>query len=62
MTPRTKLLVALPVIAAFVILLVYYRLFSSPIIIAVIFVAYIAVSLRNRRKFEGQKAKNRQGS
>jgi len=57
LTPRNKLLVALPVIAAFVILLVYLQLFSSPIIIAIIFVAYVAVSLRNRRKFEKQKSK-----
>ena len=55
MTPKTKLLLALPVIAAVVIVLVYFQLFSSPIVIAVIFVAYLAVSLRNRRKFERQR-------
>lgn len=56
MTPRTKLLLALPVIAALVIVLVYFQLFSSPVIIAVIFVAYVVVSLLNRRKFNRQKA------
>ena len=61
MTPRSKLLLSLPVIAVFVILLVYFQLFSSPIVIAVIFVAYVAVSLRNRRKFNRQRAQ-KQGS
>ena len=57
MTPRTKLLLALPFIAAFVLILVYFQLFTSPIAIAIIFVLYVVVSLRNRRKFEKQKAK-----
>ncbi len=60
MTPRTKLLLALPIIAAFVIVLVYFQLFSSPVVIAIIFVAYVAVSLMNRRKFERQR--NRENS
>ena len=55
MKPRTKLLLALPVIAALVIVLVYFQLFSSPVIIAIIFVAYVVVSLSNRRKFNRQK-------
>ncbi len=55
MTPRTKLLLALPVIAAFVIILVYFQLFSSPVIIAIIFVAYVLISIRNRRKFNKQR-------
>ena len=55
MKPRTKLLIALPVIAGFVIVLVYFQLFASPVVIAVIFVAYVAVSLRNRRKFGRQR-------
>ena len=58
MTPRSKLLLILPVIAAFVIILVYFGLFSSPVVIAIIFVAYVVVSLLNKRKFnrqEGQK-------
>ncbi|MDG6989342.1 MAG: hypothetical protein JRN21_08505 [Nitrososphaerota archaeon] len=54
MTPRAKLLVALPVIAALVIVLVYFRLFDDPVIIVVIFVLYVAVSLWNRRKFGKQ--------
>ncbi|HUI22846.1 MAG TPA: hypothetical protein VLY82_00455 [Nitrososphaerales archaeon] len=57
MTPRTKLLLSLPVIAAFVIALVYFRLFSSPVIIAVIFVAWVVVSLMNRKKFADQRAR-----
>jgi len=59
--PRTKLLLSLPLIAAAVLVLVYFQLFSSPIVIAVIFVAYVAVSLRNRRKFNRQRAQ-KQGS
>jgi len=55
LNPRTKLMLVLPVIAAFVIILVYFQLFSSPVIIAIIFVAWVAVSLRNRRKFQGQR-------
>ena len=55
MTPRSKLILALPVIAAFVIILVYFQLFSSPVIIAVIFVAHVVVSLLNKRKFNRQK-------
>lgn len=55
MTPRTKLILILPVIAAFVMVLVYYQLFASPVVIAIIFVAYVVVSLRNRRKFGRQK-------
>lgn len=50
-----KLAIALPAIAALVIVLVYFQLFSSPVVIAVIFVAYIVVSLRNRKKFDRQK-------
>jgi len=57
LTPRTKLLLALPIIAAFVIALVYFQLFSSPVIIAIIFVAWLAVSLMNRRKFAQQRAR-----
>ena len=57
MTPRTKLLFALPIIAAFVVVLVYYKLFTDPIVIAVVFVLYVAVSLRNRRKFGRQRPK-----
>jgi len=56
-TPRQKLYVVIPVIAAAVLVLVYLQLFSSPIVIAVIFVAYVIVSLRNRRKFAEQQAR-----
>ena len=57
LTPRTKLLLWLPVIAALVIVLVYFQLFSSPLIIAIIFVAWVVVSLRNRKKFAEQRAR-----
>ncbi len=60
MTPRSKLLLSLPIIALFVILLVYYQLFSSPVVIAIIFVAWLVVSLRNRRKFEKQREQTQQ--
>jgi len=55
LTPRAKLMLALPIIAVFVLVLVYFQLFSSPIVIAVIFAAWVAVSLTNRRKFNRQK-------
>ena len=54
MSPRAKLLIALPVIAAVVVVLVYFRLFASPVVVAAIFVLYVAISLRNRRKFRKQ--------
>ncbi|MCL4355936.1 MAG: hypothetical protein JRN56_01160 [Nitrososphaerota archaeon] len=54
MSPRAKLLVVLPVIAAIVIVLVYFRLFASPVAVAAIFALYVAISLRNRRKFRKQ--------
>jgi len=57
LTPRTKLILVLPIIAAFVIVLVYFQLFSSPVIIAIIFVAWLAVNLLNRRKFARQRAR-----
>ena len=59
MTPRQKLYLAMPLIAVAVIVLVYFRLFSSPIVIAIIFVAYVAVSLRNRRKFAKQRTQGK---
>ncbi len=55
MTPRTKLLISLPIIAAAVLILVYFQLFSNPLVIVIIFVAYVAVSLLNRRKFNRQR-------
>ena len=58
MTPRTKIIMILPVIAALVIVMVYFQLFSSPIVIAIIFIAYVAISIRNRRKFDRQKTKS----
>lgn len=58
MSPRTKLLLALPIIAVFVLVLVYFQLFASPVVIAIIFVAYVAVSLRNRRKFSRERSES----
>ena len=47
-------MVVLPVIAGLVIVLVYFGLFANPVVIVLIFVLYVAVSLRNRRKFRRQ--------
>jgi len=55
LTPRQKLLLALPLVAVFVLVLVYFQLFANPLVIVAIFVLYVAVSLRNKRKFERQK-------
>jgi large-conductance mechanosensitive channel len=38
-----------------VIILVYFQLFTNPFVIVAIFVLYVVVSLRNRRKFNRQK-------
>lgn len=54
LNPKAKLFVALPVIAALVVVLVYFKLFDDPVIIVVIFVLYVAVSLWNRKKFGKQ--------
>jgi positive regulator of sigma E activity len=51
MTPRNKLLIALPLVAVFVIVLAYYQLFTNTAAVAVIFVLFVLVSLWNRRKF-----------
>jgi hypothetical protein len=51
LTPRTKLILAIPIIAALVFALAYFQLFTSPVVIAVIFILWVVVSLRNRRKF-----------
>ncbi len=56
MNPNRALLIAIPVILAFVVLLTYLRLFSSTVVIVVIFALYIVVSLLNRRKFKKQGA------
>ena len=58
MNSRTKVLLALPVIAAFVLAQVYFQLFTSPVAIAVIFVLYVVVSVWNRRKFKGQESRS----
>jgi len=48
-------MILLPIIAAFVIALAYLQLFTNPVVIAMIFVLWVAVSLRNRRKFKAQR-------
>lgn len=58
MKPRTKLLLALPIIAAAVLVLLYFRLFASPLVIAIIFILYVAVSLLNKRKFSKVRDRN----
>lgn len=55
MTPKQKMMVALPVVAVFVMVLVYFGLFANPLVIAAIFVLYVVVSLWNRRKFNRQR-------
>jgi len=55
LTPKQKLIIALPIIAVLVIILVYFQLFANPLVIVAIFVLYVAVSLWNRRKFNRQK-------
>ena len=55
MNSRTKLILVLPLIALLVIILVYFQLFTNPFVIVAIFVLYVVVSLRNRRKFNRQK-------
>jgi Flp pilus assembly protein TadB len=50
-------MLALPVIAGLVIILVYFQLFANPIVILVVFILYVAISLRNKRKFRKQKEK-----
>ena len=54
MTPKRTLYLALPLVALVVLVLTYFRLFSSPIVIAILMVLYVAVSLRNRRRFAKQ--------
>ena len=51
MTPKQTLYLALPLVVFVVLVLTYLRLFSSPVVIAILVVLYAAVSLRNRRKF-----------
>lgn len=46
-------------IAAAVLVLVYFQLFNSPLIIVVIFIAYVAVSIWNKRKFDKQRSPNK---
>ena len=56
MNSRTKLMIALPAIAVLVIVLVYFQLFTNPLIDLGIVALYVVVSLWNRRKFNREKA------
>jgi len=56
------LLFAIPSILAVVLLLTYLRVFSSFLLIAVIFALYIVVRLFNRRKFRKQQGMQPGGS
>jgi len=56
MSPRAKLILVLPIIAVLVIVLVYFGLFSSPVVIVAIFIAYVVVSLWNRKRFNRLRA------
>lgn len=58
MTPKKKLLLALPLVAGVVLVLVYFQLFANPFVILVIFVLYLVVSFRNKRKFNRQKSQS----
>lgn len=55
MNSRTKLMIAIPLTAAAVIALAYFQMFTNPFVIALIFLLWVAVSLRNKRKFGRQK-------
>ena len=56
MNSRTKLTIVLPLIAVLVIILVYFQLFTNPLVDLGIVFLYVVVSLWNRRKFNRQKA------
>ena len=56
MGPRLGIYVMIPVILALVILMSYFQLFSTAGV-ALLIVAYIAVSLFNKRKFNKQRDK-----
>jgi hypothetical protein len=61
LNPRQKMMIVIPVVAATVILLVYFGLFASPVVIVAIFVLYVAVSLWNRKKFNKQRGGRKEG-
>lgn len=54
MTPKQKMAVVLPIVAALVIAFVYFGLFTNPYVIIVVFAAWLIVTIRNRRKFGRQ--------
>ena len=54
LTSRPTLYVILALVAAFVIVLSYLRVFSSVTVVALIAVLYVVMSIINRRKFSKQ--------
>ena len=56
MNSRTKLMIVLPLIAVLVIILIYFQLFTNPLVDLGIILLYVVASLWNRRKFNRQKA------
>ena len=55
MTPKQKMIIVVPVVAALVIGFVYFGLFTNPYVILAVFIAWLAITLRNKRKFDRQK-------
>lgn len=51
LSQRLTAYLALTVIAVAVVLMTYFRLFSSTVVIAVLVVLYVIISVRNRKKF-----------
>ena len=55
MVPLRLFYFALPIIAVVVIVMAYFRLFSSPLVIATLVVLYVIVSYRNKKRFAKRK-------
>lgn len=51
MSRRLTAYLALPLITVAILLMTYFRLFSSTVVIAVLVVLYAAINVRNRGKF-----------
>ncbi|QQG48202.1 MAG: hypothetical protein HY247_05445 [archaeon] len=61
MASRKVVYALLPIIAIAVILMAYFRAFSSTAVIALVVVLYIVVSVMNRRKFAKQEREAKSG-
>lgn len=55
MTPKQKMVVVVPIVAALVIAFIYFGFFTNPYVILGVFLAWLAVTVWNRRKFGGRK-------